>query len=283
MRWCNWGETLSASAQRNAAPTHVATNERPRFVERANVLIAQRPCSRIAEWARNFCKSWLPGRFRQSRVLLAGLSLRYNASLKSDGMIVLGNLRGCCFVTDKLRVRAVLYISFPIAGNRTKVKVSEMSPTLEHDSPIEWLAFGSHNDAIVLAPRARIVFAPVQLQTFKSQRIKADEQVLRPLVAITAFPQAVINEEVIEDRRPKHAVFSPELAYSGERAVCQQLCFFTKVTRGRRPVSRPSQHHSFALGMKRAAVVGRRGLAWPTPQKLRAQHQSKSAIEFAIS
>jgi hypothetical protein len=35
--------------------------------------------------------------------------------------------------------------------------------------------------------------------------------------------------------------------------------------------------------MKRAAVVGRRELNWATPQKLRVQQQSKSAIEFAIS
>src|SRR6267143_698112 len=102
-----------------------------------------------------------------------------------------------------------------------------MPPALQHDPTLEWLPFGGHNDAIVLAPSARIVFAPVQLEALKSQRIERNEQILRPLVAVTAFPQAVINEEVIEDRRPKHAVFSPELAYSGERAVCQQSCFIT--------------------------------------------------------
>ena len=116
---------------------------------------------------------------------------------------------------------------FIIAGNRAEVQVSQMPPTLEHDPPIEWLAFGRHNDAIVLAPRAGIIFAPVQLEALESQRIEGDKQILGPLVTITAFPQAVINEEVIEDRRPKHAVFSPELAYSRERAVCQQVCFFT--------------------------------------------------------
>ena len=102
-----------------------------------------------------------------------------------------------------------------------------MPPTLQHNAPIERLALGGHNDAIVLAPGIRIVFAPVQFEAFKSQRIERNEQILGPLVAVTAFPQAVINEEVIEDRRPKHAVFSPELAYSRERAVCQQSCFIT--------------------------------------------------------
>src|SRR6267143_3951899 len=102
-----------------------------------------------------------------------------------------------------------------------------MPPALQHDPLIEWLAFGSHNDAIILAPCARIVFAPVQLEALKSQRIEGAKQIFGPLVAVTAFPQAMINEEVIEDRRPKHAVFSPELAYSGECAACQQSCFIT--------------------------------------------------------
>src|SRR5215813_11009962 len=100
-----------------------------------------------------------------------------------------------------------------------------MPPTLQHDPPFEWLASGSDNNAIVLAPGIRIVFAPVQFEALKSQRIEGDEQVLRPLVAVTTFPQAVINEKVIENRRPEHAVFSPELAYGSERAVCQQCCF----------------------------------------------------------
>src|SRR6266481_4957238 len=102
-----------------------------------------------------------------------------------------------------------------------------MPPALQHDPALEWLALGRHNDAIVLPPRAGIVFAPVQFEALESQRIEGDKQILGPLVTITAFPQAVINEEVVEDRRPKHAVFSPELAYSCERAVCKQLCFFT--------------------------------------------------------
>src|ERR1700745_3463827 len=102
-----------------------------------------------------------------------------------------------------------------------------MAPTRQHDPLLEWLALGSHDNAVVLAPRARIMFAPVQFEAPKFQLIESDKQVLRPLVAVTAFPQAVINEEVIENRRPKHAVFPPELGYCDERAVCQQLCFVT--------------------------------------------------------
>ena len=72
-----------------------------------------------------------------------------------------------------------------------------------------------------------IVFAPSQLEAFKVQFIESKKQVLRPLVAVTAFPQAVINEKIIEDWRAKHAVFSPEPANSDERTVSQQLCFVT--------------------------------------------------------
>ena len=63
---------------------------------------------------------------------------------------------------------------------------------------------------IVLAPCVRIIFAPAQLEALKVQFIESNKQVLRPLVAVAAFPQSVINEKIIEDWRAKHAVFSPE-------------------------------------------------------------------------
>src|SRR5438094_6641664 len=102
-----------------------------------------------------------------------------------------------------------------------------MPPALQHNSAFEWLAFGSHDDAVILAPRVWIVFAPVQFQALKPQRIDGDEQILRPLVAVAALPKAMINEEVVENRRAKHAVLPPELGYGSERAVCKQLCFVT--------------------------------------------------------
>ena len=61
---------------------------------------------------------------RQSQILVASLSLRYNAPLKSDRMIMLGNLRACRLVAYKVRVGVVLHVSFPIGDNRTKVEVS---------------------------------------------------------------------------------------------------------------------------------------------------------------
>src|SRR5437773_12472607 len=142
-------------------------------------------------------------------------------------MIMLRKLRARCSVADAARIRTVLHVSLPIGGNRTEVEVSQMPPTFQHDSPLEWLPFGSHNDAIVFAPCVWIVFAPVQFKALKPQRVDGDEQILRPLVAVAARPKAMINEDVVENRRAKHAVLPPELGYGSERAVCQQLCFFT--------------------------------------------------------
>ena len=55
-RWCNCGEALSASAQRKPTETKAAIMARLLLFERANVLIAQRPCYGRASCARNFCK-----------------------------------------------------------------------------------------------------------------------------------------------------------------------------------------------------------------------------------
>src|SRR5262245_10107736 len=189
------------------------------------MLIAPRSSNRAAGWARNICNSRLLKDAPVQVGVLVSCPVRQNILLKSDGMITPGNLRACCLVADKFRVRAVLDISLPIGGNQTEVEVPQMPPTFQHDPPFEWLASGSHNNAIVLAPGIRIVFAPVQFEALKPQRIKGDEEVLRPLVTVTTFSQAVINEEVIENRRAKHAVFPPKLAYGRERAVCQQRCF----------------------------------------------------------
>src|ERR1044071_2954913 len=110
-------------------------------------------------------------------------------------MVTLGDFRACCSVADTTRIRAVLDVMLPIGSNRTKVEVSQMTPTFQHDPSIEWLAFGGHDDAIVLAPRVWIIFAPTQVEALKVQFIESNQQVLRPLVAVTAFPQAVINEK----------------------------------------------------------------------------------------
>src|SRR6266576_4303350 len=102
-----------------------------------------------------------------------------------------------------------------------------MPPALQHDPALEWLSLGGDHDTIVLAPRARIIFAPVQLQAGELQFIERDEQVLRPLVTVAAFPEAVIDKEIIKNWRAKHPVVSPEFADIGVSAVCEQLGLVT--------------------------------------------------------
>jgi len=96
-------------------------------------------------------------------------------------------------------------------------------PALQHDPAVEWLSFRSDYDAIVLAPIPGVRFAPVQLEAGELQSVEGDEQVFRPLVTVTTFPEAMINKEIIENWRGKHPVFSPELAYSGVSALCHQF------------------------------------------------------------
>jgi len=102
-----------------------------------------------------------------------------------------------------------------------------MPPALQHDPAVEWLSFRSNHDAIVLAPIPGVRFAPVQLEAGELQCIEGDEQVLRPLETVATFPDAMINKKVIENWRTKHPVLSPELAYRGVSALCQQPCFFS--------------------------------------------------------
>src|SRR5437867_11999083 len=99
-----------------------------------------------------------------------------------------------------------------------------MPPALQHDPAIKWVSFRSDNDAIVLAPRAGVIFAPVQLEADKFQCIEGDEQVLRPLETVATFSDAMINKKIIENWRTKHSVFSPEFAYGGVSTLCQQCC-----------------------------------------------------------
>jgi hypothetical protein len=54
-----------------------------------------------------------------------------------------------------------------------------------------------------------VCVGPVKFKRFEFQLVQRNEQVLGPLKAITAFPPAVIHQEIIENRRAKHAIFRP--------------------------------------------------------------------------
>src|SRR5213076_3114021 len=82
-RWCNCGETPSASAQGNAAETHAAINARPRLVGRAYVLIALRACDLDASCARNFYESLVADVYCDKNPvsgLVAAAALNFSAS-----------------------------------------------------------------------------------------------------------------------------------------------------------------------------------------------------------
>src|SRR5437667_1702870 len=103
-----------------------------------------------------------------------------------------------------------------------RIEMSHMPPALQHHSSFKRLSFRGDDETIVLAPCAGVRFAPVKLESFQLQCVERNEQVRRPLITITAFPQTVINKEIIKDRRAKHAVLPPELIDSGIGAISQQ-------------------------------------------------------------
>src|SRR5438067_926328 len=106
MRACNCGETLRSSVQKNAAEIKVAIKARLHSFERANVLIALRACP------------------RRPYQLVAGFSARVSPTVKSDVMIMLGNIAGCGNMADIARERTVLNVRLPTGGNRTEIELS---------------------------------------------------------------------------------------------------------------------------------------------------------------
>jgi hypothetical protein len=118
-RWCNCGETLSASAQTNAAKTQVAINVRPWFLERVNVLIAQRPCSRVAARARNFCEFDTPcsglrtQRWENSLLLFSGTSRCrfYNLSRTDLILKVIYECRMLSRVVEKFKNQKLVWVT----------------------------------------------------------------------------------------------------------------------------------------------------------------------------
>src|SRR5437870_9279546 len=105
--------------------------------------------------------------------------------------------------------------------------MSKMTPTIEDHPAIKRLAFRGDHQTIVLTPCARVRFTPVKFKSLEFECIERHKQVLRPLVTVAAFPEAVIDEKIIKDRRAKHAVLLPEPINSGVGALCQKRRFIT--------------------------------------------------------
>ena len=84
-----------------------------------------------------------------------------------------------------------------------------MTPAIENHPAIKRLPFGGHDQTIVFHPCAGVRFPPVKFESLEFQGVERKKQVLGPLVAVAAFLQAVINEEIVEDRRAEHLIFLP--------------------------------------------------------------------------
>jgi len=100
-----------------------------------------------------------------------------------------------------------------------------MTPTLQDHPAIKRLPFCRRHQTIVLSVRAGVRFAPVKLKSLEFQCVQRNKQVRRPLVTVPAFPEAVIHEKIVKDRRAKHVILLPEPADGGIGAVCQERRF----------------------------------------------------------
>src|SRR6266436_18415 len=136
MRACNCGETLRSSVQKNAAETSVAKNARPRYVERADMLIAPRACLQRAFRASNFLRA-LPQQNQtlskltaRTSSVVAGVPARFITALKSDRMISPGSIGGCRSGQDESRVRAILHVRIGIGHISTEIQVSKVAPAV---------------------------------------------------------------------------------------------------------------------------------------------------------
>ena len=139
------------------------------------------------------------------------------------GLRSFGSGRSTAYARRPLRV---FEISILVGEDQVPAEMPEMAPGLQDHTAIKRLPSRGHHQTIVLAVCVGVRFAPVKFECFEFQRIKRKKQVFRPLVAVAAFPETVIHEEIIEDRRAKHVILAPEPASSGVRALRHGLDFF---------------------------------------------------------
>src|SRR5262249_8029149 len=138
-------------------------------------------------------------------MLIAGFPTRCNSRLKSNPMSGPGRLR-CGAGSYHLLVLRVFVIPVLIRADQVPAEMSEMTPAVEDHPAVKRLSLRSHDQAIVLHPRAGARFSPVKFKRLEFQSVQPKKQVLGPLITIAPFPEAVIDEEIVEDRRAKHSI-----------------------------------------------------------------------------
>ena len=84
-----------------------------------------------------------------------------------------------------------------------------MTPALKDHSALKRLSFRSNDQAIILLPCVPVGVRPVKFKGLEVQLVQRKKQILGPVIAIAAFPPAVIDEEIVEDWGAKHVVLRP--------------------------------------------------------------------------
>src|SRR5439155_23494498 len=104
---------------------------------------------------------------------------------------------------------AVLVVSVLVRRDQVPTEMSKMTPALENHAVIKRLSFRRNHQAIVFAPCAPVRVTPVKFKRLEFQRVQRKKQVLGPLIAVAAFPPAVIHKEIVEDWRAEHPILVP--------------------------------------------------------------------------
>ena len=84
-----------------------------------------------------------------------------------------------------------------------------MTPAFKNHPSLKRLSFRRYDQTIVFAPCVAVRVSPVQFKRLEFQRVQGKKEILGPLLAIPAFPPAVINQEIVKDRRAKRPILLP--------------------------------------------------------------------------
>ena len=84
-----------------------------------------------------------------------------------------------------------------------------MTPAFKNHPALKRLSYRRDDKAIVLLPCVPVGVRPMKFKGLEFQLVQRKKQVLGPMIAIAAFPPAMINEEIVEDRGAKHVVLGP--------------------------------------------------------------------------
>ena len=94
-----------------------------------------------------------------------------------------------------------------------------VAPAIEQKTLLKRLALGRNHDVIMLARRSGKGFSPVEFQRLEFQGVQRDEQVFRPLITVAPLSRPRFDKEILQPRRPDHAVFTRQPSRVGVGAL----------------------------------------------------------------